>query len=113
MPLRYPRHALKFNVYIELTPATDSILFILISLLVTAAYLYLPAHMLIIYTRVWYYISGEFKQNSGSSMSIMNSITDALKATKEVVISQTASSVIAKETMGRAGQVAEALRDEL
>ncbi len=46
-------------------------------------------------------------------MSIMDSITDALKATKEVVISQTASSVIAKETMGRAGQVAEVLRDEL
>ena len=69
--------------------------------------------MYIIYTRVWYYISGEFTQNNGSGMSIMDSITDALKATKEVVVSQTASSVIAKETMGRAGQVAEAIREEL
>jgi len=43
----------------------------------------------------------------------MDSITDALKATKEIVVSQTASSVIAKETMGKAGQVAEAIREEL
>jgi len=87
--------------------------FILVSLLVTAAYLYLPAHVYIIYTRVWYYISGEFTQSNGSGMSIMDSITHALKATKEVVVSQTASSVIAKESMARAGQVAKAVRDEL
>lgn len=91
----------------------NSILFVLTSLLVTAAYLYLPAHMYVIYTRVWYYISGEFTNGNGSGGSIMDSITDALKATKEIVVSQTASSVIAKETMGKAGQVAEAIREEL
>jgi len=36
------------------------ILFILVSLLVTAASLYLPSHLSIIYQRIWYYIHGEF-----------------------------------------------------
>lgn len=36
------------------------ILFILVSLLVTAASLYLPNHVTIIYRRIWYYLHGEF-----------------------------------------------------
>ena len=74
----------------------------------TAAYLYLPAHIFIIYSRVWYYISGEFTNNH--HLGIMNSIGSSLKTAKEIVITQTASSLIAKQTMGSAG---EALRDEL
>lgn len=89
----------------------NSILFILISLLVTAAYLYLPAHIFIIYGRVWYYISGEFTANH--SLRFIDTLGGTLQTTKEIVISQTASSLIAKETIGRAGQVAEALKDEL
>ncbi|KEF61414.1 uncharacterized protein A1O9_02980 [Exophiala aquamarina CBS 119918] len=34
------------------------ILFILISLLVTAASLYLPDHIAVIYNRIWYYVRG-------------------------------------------------------
>ncbi|KAK5942050.1 hypothetical protein PMZ80_006003 [Knufia obscura] len=91
----------------------NSILVTLISLLITAAYLYLPAHIIVIYTRVWYYISGEFTQNNGGGMSMLDSITEALKATKEVVVSQTVSSAVAKETLGRAGSVVGVVRDEL
>jgi len=39
-------------------PLTDLILFILISLLVTAASLYLPNHISVIYNRIWYYVHG-------------------------------------------------------
>ena len=88
-----------------LLTSSDSILFILISLLVTAAYLYLPAHLFIIYGRVWYYISGEFTHDHN-----LNFLGNALKTSKEVLISQTATSMIASQT-GR--KVAEALRDEL
>lgn len=62
----------------------------------TAAYLYLPAHMFIIYTRVWYYISGEFTNHQST-------VVDGLKATKEVLISQTATSYLVKQTVGAAG----------
>ncbi|KAK5051879.1 hypothetical protein LTR84_002682 [Exophiala bonariae] len=34
------------------------ILFILVSLLVTAASLYLPDHVAVIYNRIWYYVHG-------------------------------------------------------
>ncbi|RVX71151.1 hypothetical protein B0A52_03517 [Exophiala mesophila] len=37
------------------------ILFILVSMLVTAASLYLPNHVAVIYNRIWYYVHGEFK----------------------------------------------------
>lgn len=46
-------------------------------------------------------------------MSMLDSITEALKATKEVVVSQTVSSAVAKETLGRAGSVVGVVRDEL
>jgi hypothetical protein len=42
----------------ELTDRADLILFILISLLVTAASLYLPDHIAVIYNRIWYYVHG-------------------------------------------------------
>lgn len=41
--------------------AIDLILFILVSLLVTAASLYLPDHVAVIYNRIWYYVHGELK----------------------------------------------------
>lgn len=64
----------------------------------TAAYLYLPAHIFIIYSRVWYYISGEFT-NHGAHSGV-GGITDSLKATKEVLVSQTVTSYLAKTTVG-------------
>lgn len=89
----------------------NTILFILISLLVTAAYAYLPGHILVIYGRVSYYISGEFTADHNARL--MDSLGHALKTSKEVLISQTATAAIAKETVGRARQVAQALQDEL
>lgn len=41
--------------------AIDLILFVLVSLLVTAASLYLPNHVAVIYNRIWYYVHGELK----------------------------------------------------
>lgn len=49
---------------------------------------------------------------------MIDSIGSALKASKEVLISQTATAVVARETVGRAARgaaesVADVLRDEL
>lgn len=75
--------------------------------------------MIVIYTRVWYYISGEFTvAREGTAAHMIDSIGSALKASKEVLISQTATAVVARETVGRAAKgaaesVADVLRDEL
>lgn len=39
--------------------ATDFVLFVLISMLVVAASMYLPNHVLVMYRRIWYYVHGE------------------------------------------------------
>jgi hypothetical protein len=73
---------------------------------VTAAFFYLPNHLFIIYTRVWYYISGEFAHgdNGTKTLGVLDSIVDLVKTSKEVVVSQTAAGIVARETVGRAGQ---------
>ena len=38
---------------------TDLILFVLVTLLVVAASMYLPDHVAIIYRRIWYYVHGQ------------------------------------------------------
>ena len=95
----------------------DSILLTLAALLFTAAYLYLPAHILIIYTRVWYYISGEFTHAASHSKSLSNltdNLASTLKATKEILVSQTATSIVAQKTGSAAAKVAaESVLDEL
>jgi hypothetical protein len=42
-----------------LTTPTDSLLFLILSLLIIAASLYLPEHLLIIANRMFYYFSGD------------------------------------------------------
>ena len=49
----------------------DFILLVLISMLVTAATMYLPNHVALIYNRIWYYVHGELvhlKGNAGEAI---------------------------------------------
>jgi hypothetical protein len=61
----------------------DLILFLLVSLLVTAATLYLPSHIAVIYNRMSYYVHGEYAYNaSGQTISLAK---EGLKATAGTV----------------------------
>lgn len=76
--------------YDELTEPThtDSIIFILLSLLVTAATLYLPDHILTIYNRVWYYTNGEMYNGSAGTAgraSVAKAMTEVATATADAV----------------------------
>ncbi|KAL9623284.1 MAG: hypothetical protein Q9160_002391 [Pyrenula sp. 1 TL-2023] len=60
--LKKYQYEVTFSLYM-LTPTEkfifNAILFILVSMLITAATLYLPNHVVTIYNRVWYYYHGE------------------------------------------------------
>ena len=49
----------------------DFILLVLISLLVTAATMYLPNHVSLIYNRVWFYVHGEYLHLKGSGSEVL------------------------------------------
>ncbi|KIW75685.1 hypothetical protein AYO21_11585 [Fonsecaea monophora] len=70
--LKKYQYEVTFSLYM-LTPTEkcifNLILFLLVSLLVTAATLYLPNHLVIIYHRICYYISGEFAYKSSTNLS--------------------------------------------
>lgn len=67
------------------------ILFILISLLVTAASLYLPDHIAVIYNRIWYYVhGGEIAYMSaaaagGEKTSLGHAVGEGLRLTTDVL----------------------------
>lgn len=48
---------------------TDLILFILISMLLAAASMYLPNHIVVMYRRIWYYVDGEITNMAKTSIS--------------------------------------------
>jgi hypothetical protein len=52
----------------QLTISTDSVLFLLLSLLIIAASLYLPEHLTIIANRMFYYLSGNHETLSSSAV---------------------------------------------
>lgn len=74
----------------------DLILFILISLLVTAASLYLPDHVAVIYNRIWYYVHGgeiaymTAAANTGDKTSLavegLRITSDALRAGAQATV---------------------------
>lgn len=74
----------------------DLVLFILISLLVTAAWLYLPNHVSIIYNRIWYYLHGEFAYSTAEISSKSMQRTDLLSSTAASLgtVSATTQSVV-------------------
>ncbi|KAK7888222.1 hypothetical protein LTR67_009099 [Exophiala xenobiotica] len=84
--LKKYQYEVTFSLYM-LTPTErfifNFILFMLISLLVTAAYYYLPNHILIIYNRVWYYLQGELASKTAGAGAANKStyITDGLRTT--------------------------------
>jgi hypothetical protein len=67
-PLPFPRRCREMRNAVLIRYATDSVLFLLISLLTIAAFLYLPDHLLTIARRAFYYYAGD---ESGSSAVAM------------------------------------------
>lgn len=67
LPLHtYHRNTPAETVHTDNSPA-DSVLFLLLSLLIIAASLYLPEHLSIIASRIFYYYSGNENAHSGLS----------------------------------------------
>jgi hypothetical protein len=44
---------------------------VLVSMLVTAATMYLPNHVVLIYNRIWYYVHGEFVHLKGNGSEVL------------------------------------------
>ncbi|OAP56886.1 hypothetical protein AYL99_08998 [Fonsecaea erecta] len=91
--LKKYQYEVTFSLYM-LTPTEkfifNLILFLLVSMLVTAATLYLPNHIVVIYHRICYYISGEFAyKNSTTALSkeAMALTADGLRITSEAIAS--------------------------
>jgi Small subunit of serine palmitoyltransferase-like len=51
--------------------ALDFILLVLVSMLVTAATMYLPNHVALIYNRIWYYVHGELVHLKGNGSEVL------------------------------------------
>lgn len=69
----------------ELTRVPDIIILTLLTLLISAATLYLPNHISLIYNRIWYYVHGESTGSSGG-MDMLTSkaaVTEALRTVKK------------------------------
>ncbi|KIW26968.1 uncharacterized protein PV07_06751 [Cladophialophora immunda] len=88
--LKKYQYEVTFSLYM-LTPTEkfifNLILFLLVSMLVTAATLYLPNHLVVIYHRICYYISGEFAYKTSTNVS-ENAIAlsaDGLRITSEAI----------------------------
>jgi len=73
------------------------ILFLLVSLLVTAATLYLPSHIGVIYNRMSYYVHGEYAYNTsiGPSGETISFVKEGLRATSEAIRSATTPTSLA------------------
>ncbi|KAJ9612097.1 hypothetical protein H2200_003692 [Cladophialophora chaetospira] len=63
------------------------ILFLLVSLLVTAATLYLPSHIAVIYNRMSYYVLGDlpYKTATGPSGETISFAKEGLRLTSETI----------------------------
>ncbi|KIX10529.1 uncharacterized protein Z518_01612 [Rhinocladiella mackenziei CBS 650.93] len=83
LQLKKYQYEVTFSLYM-LTPTEkfifNLILFILVSLLVTAASLYLPNHVAIIYNRIWYYVHGEFAYMTAGAPAGSGSVEKATYA---------------------------------
>jgi len=66
------------------------ILFVLFALLVTAATMYLPAHIALIYNRIWYYLHG----NGNGATEVLK--TGKVASVTSRLVRETADSVMRK-----------------
>lgn len=65
-------HNISTNSVLLLTHfALDLILLVLISMLVTAATMYLPNHVALICNRIWYYVHGELVHLKGNGSEVL------------------------------------------
>jgi hypothetical protein len=78
--------------------ALDFILLILISMLVTAATMYLPNHVAVIYNRIWYYVHGEFVHLKGNGNEMLKTTGASVvgSVTKKMMMAETAETVMRK-----------------
>jgi len=88
LQLKKYQYEVTFSLYM-LTPTEkfifNLILFILVSLLVTAASLYLPNHVTLIYNRIWYYVHGEFTYITAGAGDKATHMADGLRITSEAL----------------------------
>lgn len=82
--------------------STDMILLVLMSLLLMAAFLYLPNHISVISNRVWYYAMGEFRGISSSTGSTKSAVGGSGLSS---LLSQTRISTATEVVGARAGEL--------
>jgi len=73
------------------------ILLVLISMLVTAATMYLPNHVTLIYNRIWYYVHGEYLHLKGNGSEVLKTpgASDVVSVTKRRMV-ETVETVMRK-----------------
>jgi len=73
------------------------ILLVLISMLVTAATMYLPNHVTLIYNRIWYYVHGEYLHLKGNGSEVLKTpgANDVVSVTKRRMV-ETVETVMRK-----------------
>jgi hypothetical protein len=78
--------------------ALDFILLVLISMLVTAATMYLPNHVAVIYNRIWYYVHGEFVHLKGNGSEVLRTTGSSAvgSVTKKMMMAETVETVMRK-----------------
>jgi Small subunit of serine palmitoyltransferase-like len=77
--------------------ALDFILLVLISMLVTAATMYLPNHVAVIYNRIWYYVHGEFVHLKGNGNEVLKTTgASAVGSVTKKMMAETADTVMRK-----------------
>jgi hypothetical protein len=69
------------------------ILLVLMSLLLTAAFFYLPNHIFLISNRVWYYLGGELRNTSASTNNNLSGISSLVDKISVSTATQAARSV--------------------
>ena len=67
-------------------------------MLVTAATMYLPNHVAVIYNRIWYYVHGEFVHLKGNGNEVLKTTGASIvgSATKKMMVAETAETVMRK-----------------
>ncbi|KAL2432532.1 hypothetical protein ABEF95_012410 [Exophiala dermatitidis] len=102
--LKKYQYEVTFSLYM-LTPTEkcifNLILFILVSLLVTAALFYLPNHLAVIYNRIYYYVNGEFAYTSAAAGAGAKAAAASASSymTDGLLMSSTASSALASPSV--------------
>jgi len=101
LQLKKYQYEVTFSLYM-LTPTEklifNFILLVLISMLVTAATMYLPNHVAVIYNRIWYYVHGEFVHLKGNGNEVLKTTGASIvgSVTKKMMMAETAETVMRK-----------------